>query len=79
MTEAREVSGTLSAFQQALNEQAIVSIADRTGAIRFVNDRFCAINAYAREELLGQEHRVVNSGWHSKGFFRDFWRTISGW
>lgn len=76
ITEAREVTGTLSAFQQALNEQAIVSIADRAGAIRFVNDHFCAISGFSREELMGQDHRIVNSGWHSKGFFRDIWRTI---
>ncbi|MCF8198484.1 MAG: diguanylate cyclase [Sulfuritalea sp.] len=63
--------------KQALDEHAIVSIADRRGRIIYVNDRFCEVSQYARQELIGKDHSIVNSGGHPKEFFRDMWRTIS--
>lgn len=63
--------------KQALDDHAIVSIADSRGRIIYVNDRFCAVSQYERGELVGKDHGIVNSGQHPGEFFRDMWRTIA--
>lgn len=64
------------ALLATLQTYALVSIADRRGKITYVNDAFCALSGYSREELLGQDHRMVNSGSHSPEFWQDMWRTV---
>jgi diguanylate cyclase (GGDEF)-like protein/PAS domain S-box-containing protein len=67
----------LSDMKLAVDEHAIMAITDQRGIITYVNEKFCRISHYAREELIGRTHSIVNSGYHSHAFMQELWRTIS--
>jgi PAS domain S-box-containing protein len=63
-------------LKRAMDVSTIIAVTDPNGTIIELNDAFCLISRYSREELIGQNHRILNSGYHPKSFFRDMWSTI---
>ncbi|MDQ3251034.1 MAG: PAS domain S-box protein, partial [Actinomycetota bacterium] len=68
---------SLADLKAALDESAIVAITDQHGKITYVNDKFCEVSKYYMEELVGQDHSILNSGYHAREHFEDLWNTIA--
>jgi PAS domain S-box-containing protein len=75
--QLKESNKALADFRYAITSASIVSIADKSGNIIYANDNFVNICKYSREELIGHNHRLLNSGYHSKAFFKELWQTIT--
>ncbi len=74
---ADSVMAELMALRRAMDKHTLFSITDPAGKILEVNEGFCAISGYSRDELLGQDHRMLNSGHHPKSFWVEMWRTVA--
>ena len=75
-TELQEVILKMNEFKYALDSSSIVAMTDTKGNITYVNEQFCKISKYSREELIGRNQRIVSSGYHSPGFWFEMWKTI---
>ncbi len=74
---AEDALRRFEALRQTLNQHSIISVADGSGRIIDMNEAFCRISGYSREELLGKDHRIINSGEHPKSFWVEMWRTVA--
>ncbi len=63
-------------YKYSLDQSAIVAITNKSGIIKYVNENFCVISKYSSEELIGKDHKILNSGYHSKTYFKKLWATI---
>lgn len=71
-------SNELYSYKYALDESALVAVTDQKGIIKYVNENFCRISGYGSSELIGQDHRIINSSYHHKAYIRELWTTIAG-
>lgn len=77
ITERKQNEKEIQSYKDALDQSAIVAITDQKGIIQHVNENFCKISKFTSEELIGQNHRIINSGYHPKSFIKNLWKTIA--
>lgn len=75
--EVKSAVKLVHTLQRAMDNAAMVSITDLDGTLTYVNDKFCERTGYTREELIGNNQRIINSGYHPKEYYRHMWQTIA--
>ena len=78
ITQRKKDEREIAEYKNAIDQTSIVSITDEKGDIKYVNENFCKISGYAESELLGRDHRIVNSGYHPCNYIESLWSTIAG-
>lgn len=76
MTKHEKIIKNFDNIVNALDQSTVIAVTDQKGIITYVNKKFCELSKYSAEELIGQTHKIVNSGFHPKEFFKEIWRTI---
>ena len=76
ITQRKKAEKEIADYKNALDQSSIISITDQKGVIKYVNDNFCKISGYLTDELLGQDHRIINSGYHPNTYIKNLWTTI---
>ncbi len=77
LTATRKIERTAADYREAVDKSSIVSITDRYGIITEVNDKFCQISKFSREELIGKNHALLNSGFHKSEYWKEMWEDIT--
>ncbi len=77
ITARKEIELVLNQYRSGVDQAALVAITDARGTITHVNDKFCEVSQYSRQELLGQNHRMINSGVHPKSFFVEMYKALA--
>lgn len=77
ITEKKIIEKGLEDYKFALNQSSIVDVSDNNGLIQYANENFCRISGYSLEELRGQDHRILKSGYHSKEHYQNLWETVT--
>jgi PAS domain S-box-containing protein len=77
VTEQTKSSKEITDYKHALNQSSIISVTDQNGIITHVNENFCKNSKFSEFELIGQDHRILNSGYHSNAFMEDLRATIA--
>ncbi len=77
ITEHKKAEKEVTDYKFALDESSIVDVSDSNGIIQYANENFCRVFGYSKEELIGQDHRILNSGYHSREFIKNLWDTVT--